>query len=83
MEKVKIIYSRSKPTTAFGEWMVIQMGLQDMSIGEVAEKLHITRQTVYNHMHGPVPFPYVLAYCWLFECVLEPEEIWEMSTIKI
>lgn len=81
ISKAKALILAMKQEDEFKMWMVtnkIKYGLTDQNI---ADKLHMTRQTVTNHYSGrsSVPFVYCMAYCALFGNEDDPEKIWKMA----
>lgn len=71
-------FEAMSPTTEFGKWLYTKMCERGMTCVDVATLLHITRQNVAFHINGhhTPNFPFVVAYCWLFD--VDPYEIWKL-----
>lgn len=64
------------PTTPFGEWLLVCMIEYEMSCGDVAKKLHCTRQVVARHVNtGKVTYVWCIAYAQLFN--YDPDLLWK------
>lgn len=71
-------FNAMEPTTGFGKWLYTKMYERGMSCSDVAKQLHITRQAIRVHLNGehPPKFPFVVAYCWLFND--DPNRVWKL-----
>lgn len=67
-----------KPKTKFQKWMYENMYNLDLSMTDVADKLHMTRQNVSYHYRKGKDISYVniLGYCKAFG-YNNPDEIYE------
>lgn len=72
--------SRAIGVGEFGKWLETRMREKNYTVQEVADILQITRQTVQYHMRMKVcpSFPFVIAYCWVFNDTDDPVEIYEL-----
>lgn len=73
------------PRNKFGLWLHNNMVEHGMRRSDVAEKLRVTGPYVSNHACGnrKPTFMNVVAYCWLFGNIDDPEEIWKLVDEKI
>lgn len=67
--------------TKFGEWMAMYLCSTGMTIQDVADQLHCSRQIVSIHLNGTAKpsFRDVVAYCWVFNSKDDPECVWNMT----
>ena len=67
--------------TKFGEWMAMRLCSTGMTIQDVADRLHCSRQIVSMHLNGTAKpsFRDVVAYCWVFNSKDDPECVWNMT----
>ena len=67
--------------TKFGEWMAMHLCSTGMTIQNVADRLHCSRQIVSVHLNGTAKpsFRDVVAYCWVFNSKDDPECVWNMT----
>ena len=67
--------------TKFGEWMASHLCDTGMTIQDVADRLHCSRQIVSIHLNGTAKpsFRDVVAYCWVFNSKDDPECVWNMT----
>ena len=74
---------RTKPATKFGAWLDDKMYKYDMSAPDIANKLHCSQGAIYHHRTGiqRPTFSDIVAYCWVFKCFENPEEIWKLVDI--
>lgn len=73
-------YATYVTRTKFGDWMAQNLCRTGMTIREVAEKLHIGRVSISKHLnglHNPT-FRDVVAYCWLFGNIDDPNDIYKL-----
>lgn len=58
-----------KCRTKFGEWLVHNIYHNDLTITQLAKRLHLSRATVSAHVNGTQrpTFVHILAYCYVFE----------------
>lgn len=74
-----------KCRTKFGEWLAYNMYHNDLTIIQLAERLHLSRATVSAHINGThkPTFVHILAYCYIFEKMnnetLFPQDIYKMA----
>lgn len=68
------------PQSEFGRWLHTNMLKNGWTCGDVAERLHTTRQCVRNHINGATPpsYVWVVAYCYLFGD--DPNRFWKEET---
>lgn len=69
---------RTKIKTKFGKWLFDNMSNSGFTCEDIAKKLGITRQTIWNHVVGKTKpnFVCVIAYCWLFNQIENINDIW-------
>lgn len=67
--------------TKFGEWMAMHLCSTGMTIQNVADRLHCSRQIVSVHLNGKAKpsFRDVVAYCWIFNSKDDPEYVWNLT----
>lgn len=69
------------PKTSFGRWLKCEIIHNGWSCKNVAEELHITKQSVAYHINGKSKpsYPNVIAYCYLFDQLQNLDRIWKMT----
>lgn len=67
----------------FGEWLYKRMVSHGVMVYELAEVLHTSAKTIYNHLKNKFnpTFSHVVMYCWYFNRYFDeqddPIDIWE------
>lgn len=71
-------FDNMRPETEFGNWLYSKMVENDLTCTDVAEKLHVSKQTIAYHTNGKVcpNYPFVLAYNTIFGD--DVDEVWNM-----
>ena len=67
-----------QPETKFGKWLLDRMLENNYTCSDVAIELQTTRQAIRNHVTGKVKpsYVWVIAYCWFFNTLEDPYDIW-------
>lgn len=62
----------------FGHWLNGQMLANNYTCEMLADMLHVSKQTVSNHVRGTVTpsYVFVVAYCSIFENIDDYNDIW-------
>ena len=73
-------YATYVTRTKFGDWMAQNLCRTGMTLHEVAEKLHVSKVGVSGHLNGRInpTFGAVVAYCWLFGNIDDPNDIYKL-----
>lgn len=67
-----------KPEGKFSQWLFYKLIDYNYTQQDVADILHVTKQSISNHVRGcRLPsYPTVIAYCYIFGD--NPDEIWKL-----
>lgn len=60
-------------------WLTNALNERQITVSELARRMHVTRQMVYNLLHGHqrMTFLHVIAICYLLKLEDDPKEIYK------